>query len=519
MAEPAETLAHLTRGAAERWGERTAWTFDPPTADAPMVERTFVEVEAQTNQVAHGLARLGVRPGDGVAVLLPNVVGWPLAWLGAAKAGAYTVPVNVRYRSADAGHVLAHSGAVAIVTDLSDPELAALVDEIAPTLAALRAVVSVDELIDGSPADPPAVRVTGDTLANVQYTSGTTGLPKGCMLSHGWFCLLGLLASEWVTRLDERDVLLTAQPFSYVDPPWNVVAGLHSGGRLVVLDGFHPSTFWAKCAEHGATFFYCLGAMPTLLLAMPPAPPDRAHSVRFVSCSAIPAHRHAELEERFGAPWHELYGSTECGFDIIVTAAEHDDLVGSGLLGRPGPHREVQVVGDDGRPLPHGETGELCMRGSGLFDGYFRDPDATALALADGWYHTGDLAMVDTQGRVRFAGRTKDMIRRGGENIAAAEVEAVLTDHPAVGLAACVGVPDDLRQEEVKAFVVPVDGVAPPDLDLEDLAEFAAARLAPFKVPRYWEARSELPMTPSQRVAKHELAEDQPPAGWDSAET
>jgi len=154
-----------------------------------------------------------------------------------------------------------------------------------------------------------------------------------------------------------------------------------------------------------------------------------------------------------------------------------------------------------------------------MFDGYHKDAEATARSLADGWYHTGDLATLDAEGRVRFSGRTKDMIRRGGENIAAAEVEAVLTDHATVRLAACVAVPDDLRQEEVKAFVVPVEGVTPAEVDLGDVARFASERLAQFKVPRYWEARSELPLTPSQRVAKHELAEDPPPAGWDRAST
>jgi crotonobetaine/carnitine-CoA ligase len=237
--------------------------------------------------------------------------------------------------------------------------------------------------------------------------------------------------------------------------------------------------------------------------------------VHHVSCSAIPAHRHAELEERFGAPWHELYGSTESGLDIAVTTTDHDLLVGSGLLGRPAPHREVLVVDDHGRPRPRGETGELWVRGPGMFAGYFHDADSTSRALADGWFHTGDLVVIDDEGRVRFAGRTKDMIRRGGENIAAAEVEAVLQDQPQVRLAACIAVPDELRQEEVKAFLVPAEGLAPDEIDLAAVAEAAAQRLAPFKVPRYWEARADLPLTPSHRVAKHELTTDGPVGGWD----
>lgn len=503
------TLGHLTRTAAERWSDRVAWVFDLPAAT-----RTFAEIERQTNQIANGLIAAGVGPGDGVAILLPNVVEWPLAWIGVAKAGAFIVPINVRYRTADARHLLAHSGAVGVITDdVRHPELGALVGEIERDLPDLRLVTSVQALAAGQPDHPPTVPVVAESLANVQYTSGTTGMPKGCMLSHRYFHRIAQVTTEPAFGLDADDVMLTAQPFSYLDPQWNIAAGLYSGARVVVLDGFHPSSFWAKCAEHEATFFYCLGAMPTLMLAGPVTPEERTHRVRFVSCSAIPPHRHAELEERFGVPWHELYGSTECGADIVVTADMHDDLVGTGVLGRALPHREVVVVDEWGRPVPRGTVGELWVRGLGMFDGYYRDREATAAALAGGWYHTGDLVTIDAGGLVRFAGRTKDMIRRGGENIAAAEVEAVIQDHPAVKLAACVAVPDELRQEEVKAFVVPADGFD--DIDLEGLAEYVASRLARFKVPRYWEVRAELPLTPSQRVAKHALAETGPIAGWD----
>lgn len=503
------TLGDLTRSAAETWGDRVAWVFDLPPAT-----RTFAEVERQTNQIAHGLIAAGVHSGEGVAILLPNVVEWPLAWIGAAKAGAFVVPINVRYRSVDAGHLLTHSGAVGLITDeVRYPELRELIAAIEPDLPELRFVTSAADLGAGRPSRPPPVTVVDETLVNVQYTSGTTGMPKGCMLSHRYFDRIARVTTEHAFELDSDDVMLTAQPFSYLDPQWNIAAGLYAGARVVVLDGFHPSTFWAKCAEHDATFFYCLGAMPTLLLEAPVTAAERDHRVRFVSCSAIPPHRHAEMEERFEVAWHELYGSTECGADIVVTPAVHDDLVGSGALGRALPHREVMVVADDGRPVSRGTVGELLIRGLGMFDGYYRDPEATATALAGGWYHTGDLVTIDDDDLVRFVGRTKDMIRRGGENIAAAEVETVIQDHPAVKLAACVAVPDELRQEEVKAFVVPADGGA--EIDVAELASYVASRLAHFKVPRYWEVRTGLPLTPSQRVAKHALVEKGPIAGWD----
>jgi crotonobetaine/carnitine-CoA ligase len=265
------------------------------------------------------------------------------------------------------------------------------------------------------------------------------------------------------------------------------VAALLAGAELVVLDGFHPSSFWSKVRQYDVTYFYCLGAMPNLLLAMPPDDQDRRHRVRAVQCSAIPPNRHAELEKRWGVGWYEAFGMTETGADIRVGAAEHDELVGTGCLGHPAGHREARIV-----------DGELLLRGPGLFDGYLGHPDV----LRDGWFPTGDLARIDEAGRVYHLGRIKDTIRRSGENIAAHEVEQVLMSHPSVALAAVVSVPDEIRGEEVKAFVVLAEGA---ELTAGQLQDYCAGKLASFKVPRFWAFRDALPLTPSERVAKHQL--------------
>lgn len=233
------------------------------------------------------------------------------------------------------------------------------------------------------------------------------------------------------------------------------------------------------------TYFYCLAAMPTLLLKMTPDPADRDHRVRAVQCSAIPPALHAELEARWGVPWFEAFGMTETGADIRVSPADHDELVGSGCLGRPAAHREVRLDDD----------GQLWLRGPGMMDGYLGHPDP----FVDGWFPTGDLARLDDQGRVYLEGRLKDMIRRSGENIAAREVEDVLLAHPAVRLAAVVGVPDEIRGEEVKAYVVA------PGASEDELTTWCSERLAAFKVPRLWEFREDLPLTASHRVEKAKL--------------
>ncbi|OXM65440.1 ATP-dependent acyl-CoA ligase [Amycolatopsis vastitatis] len=493
------TLAQLVTRAAALWPERTAWVFDEYDQ-----RFTFAEVDRESSRIAAALAERRIGPGDRVAVMLRNVPAFPLTWLALAKIGAQLVPVNTNYQEFDGAHVLRHSGAKLAV---AAPEFTDLLGRIG-----LTEVITPDQL--EAAGAPPEFTPVPELPVNIQYTSGTTGAPKGCVLPNRYWTTLAVsLATDFPT-VGEDDVILTAQPFHYIDPQWNVALGLAGGATLVVLDRFHPSTFWAKVREHGVTWFYCLGLMPTLLLRQVPSEADRDHRVRAICASAIPHDLHAALEERWGVPWYEAFGMTETGGDIRMTAADHDETVGTGCIGRPSRDREVLIADDDGKPVPRGETGQLLIRGIGLMHGYHDDPEATAKAFANGWFHTGDLARMDTAGRVYYVGRTKDMIRRSGENVSADEVERALLLHPAVRLAAVVAVPDELRGEEIKAYVV-CDGDHP---EPAELAAFCAGKLAYFKVPRFWAFAGELPMTPSERVAKGELRKvADPRAGsWDA---
>ena len=248
--------------------------------------------------------------------------------------------------------------------------------------------------------------------------------------------------------------------------------------------------------------------MPKLMLETPTSPDDREHSVKRVICSAIPPADHAAIETRWGVPWYEAFGMTESGLDIAVELADHDETVGTGCVGTPMPGREVRIVDAEDRPVPAGKPGELVLRGLGLMDGYYRNPPATAEVFRNGWLHTGDVARCDAQGRFYYLTRMKDMIRRSGENIAAAEVEDVIMRHPGVRLAAVLAVEDDLRGEEVMAYVVPDDDVSREDVSPPVLSAFCAERLARFKVPRYWKYRDDLPRTPSERIRKEVLREE-----------
>jgi len=499
------TLRELVASAAQTWGDSTALVFDGTD------ERlSFGELEVRSNALANVFFDAGLRRGDRVAVMLKNRPEFPLCWLALAKIGAQMVPLNTHFQLFDACRVLEHSQPGAVVTS---SEFISVIRSCKSE--DVRLVFDVDGGGEGAadlalaaasaPTTPPSTVVRTEDAVSIQYTSGTTGTPKGCMLSNSyWSFLIRRLVDEF-PRMTAADVMLTAQPFYYLDPQWNLGVAMAAGSPLVVLDRFHPSTFWQRVRAHKVTFFYCLGLMPTLLHKSKPDPGDRDHHLRFVWCSAIPPEIHRELEDRFGVCWLEISGMTESGADLYVSPEEHDELVGSGCVGRPYSVREARVVDDRDQAVGWDEVGELVYRGPGVFDGYFRDEQATQTVFRNGWFHTGDLVRKDDAGRFYYIGRKQEVIRRSGETISAVEVENVLQSHAAIRMAACAPVPDDLRGQEVKAYIVLQPGCKPSEVGPELLAAFCLERLAYFKVPRYWEFRDELPLTSSERVKKNEL--------------
>jgi acyl-CoA synthetase (AMP-forming)/AMP-acid ligase II len=494
---PIDTLVGLLAIQALRYPDREFLRFEEGAW-------TFGEIDDWTSRLAQRLvSEDGVRAGDRVAIMLPNVVQWPIAWLAILKAGGVAVPINSSYRRADLEFVLRDSGARVMFTDA---EHAPLVDEVRAAngdLADVRIVdaVSRDELAQ-YPADRPGVDISGDTLANLQYTSGTTGFPKACMLTHDYWVRLGWICAS-AAGLGADDVALTSQPFSYMDPQWNTSLCLTIGAPLVVLPRFSASGFMADVRKHRATFCYVLGSMPTLLFKQAPSPQDRDNDLRVVLCSAIPVGLHAQLEQRWSAPWREIFGMTESGVDL-VSHPEHTADVGSGRLGQPIPTKQVRVVDPQGREVADGEPGELITSGRPMMLGYWNRPEDTAQVLRDGWLHTGDVAVREA-GSYRLVGRIKDMVRRGGENIASAEVERVLERDDTVVAAAVVGVPDELFGEEVKAFVQLAPGSPESRETAQRIIDGARTQLARFKVPRYVEFVADFPRTPSERVSKPAL--------------
>jgi crotonobetaine/carnitine-CoA ligase len=472
---------------------------------------TYADVLDTVHRVARGLLALGVKKGDKVAILLPNRLEFPCAWLAANTIGAVMVPVNARFVDEEIRYVLEHSEASVLVA--SDNQLET-VRRLKADLPHLHTIISVEEdgapgsvpfsaLLD-NPPELPTVNIDADDDAVILYTSGTTGSPKGCLATHEYFLNLGDIQGQ-LFQLTSQDRVFTAQPFYYMDPQWNTIMVMLYSATLVVAERFSTSQFWDQVRNNKITCFYCIGSMTSFLYNMPPSKLDKQHNLRMVQTSGIPPRIHRAWQERFGVPVHEIYASTETTADIAVTH-DMERKVGTGCIGRPVPYREVTIVDDDDVDVPPGEVGEIILkRGRGMMKEYYKDHEATERAFRGGWFHSGDLGYQDEDGDYHFVGRKKDIIRRGGENISAASVEQVLIDHPKILDAAVIPVPDPIRGEEVKAYVVLNPGQ---ELTAQEVIGYCEQNMAAFKVPRYLEFRDSLPKTPSERVQKQKLREE-----------
>ena len=506
-----ETIAELVRDAALLHGDKEFLRCGDKTL-------SFSQTDARTDQLAQALLAQGIGPGDRVAIMMDNVSDWPLSWFAAIKAGAITVPVNTRFGATDLAHVLKDSQAVLVLASESCTRLARDVSVGIGHPCAVRTLRELEAALDDRLADGPSPSARTDDTVNFQYTSGTTGFPKACVLSHDyWLRTAWMIAGHSGLRPD--DIVLTAQAFSYMDPQWKAVMCLMGGVPLVVLPRFSASGFWHSVRQHRATLTYVLGSMPMLLYKQPPHSDDRNHAMRLVLCSGIPRDLHRTFEVRWGSAWREVYGSTESGLDLITPPGD-EATVGSAAMGYPPAGKEVIVADERQRPVQPGHIGEILVRGRPMMKGYWNDPDGTERVFRGGWYHTGDLGRAEEGGKVLHAGRLKDMIRRGGENIASAEVESVLEAHPAVMAAAVIGIPDELFGELPKAFLQLRAGCRPTSATARSVLAHTRRQLAKFKVPAYIAFVDSFPMTPSARIQKRQLLRpggDQRTGAFDTA--
>ncbi|BBK44355.1 AMP-binding protein [Allostella vacuolata] len=501
-AEPLpRNLGALLDQIADDVPEREAWRFFETGQTI-----TYGALRGQVNRLAHGLAAIGIGHGTHVGIMLPNVPALPLTWLALARLGAVMVPVNVRYTAHEIDYVMGDSEATFLVFDREFlPAVRAFADG-RPDAAALVAVGGAvpgarawESLADGQPDTWHGPEADADDLLNIQYTSGTTGFPKGCMLTQRYWLTVGRVHAHCDAQ-DFRRILISL-PFFYMTGLWQLMMAFNQRATVFVAQRQSGSRFMDWVRAHEIDF--CI--YPTVAYKQPPAEDDARHLVKRANIYGFPAGDHAALEARFDFHAREGFGMTEIGCGTIVPI-EATDMVGTGTVGIPAPFRECRVADETGATVPVGEVGELLVRGPGILQGYYRKPEATAAAFWGDWFRTGDLFRQDERGYLYILGRTKDMVRRAGENIAAREVESILLELPEIAECAVVPVPDDTRGEEVKAYLVLQPGLTAADLPPDRVIAHCQGKLAVFKVPRYLEYRTApLPRTESGKISKPPL--------------
>ncbi|MET9247320.1 class I adenylate-forming enzyme family protein [Nonomuraea sp. NPDC003709] len=498
-----KTMPEALDAAAERWGDRLALH----EIERLQRSRTWGELRAEVSALRSGLEAAGLEPGAKVGVLISNRIEFPVTWLAVVEAGAATVPLNPKYTSREIDFVLSDAGATWLVGegDLVDRHLAD--GKIGPVGADRVAAVGPST---GAGLDYAGLLATPATarhhqaqpldVTNVQFTSGTTGLPKGCLLTHEYWLQLGIFGA--VASVDPQR-MLADHPFYYMQNQAYLMAAIACGAALYITPGLSRRKFMSWLHDYQIDFAW----IDEDLLEFPAGELDQELALRRAPVAGLPPQAYRPIEERFGIKARECYASTEIGTGTMVPY-DRDDLAGNGSMGFCAPNRESKVIDEHLSEVPAGTPGELCFRGPGMMLGYHNRPEVNAeLFLPGGWFRTGDLARKTEDGQHFFLGRIRDMIRRSGENISAAEVEQYLCAMPEIDDAAAVPVPDHDREEEVKAIVVPAEGVT---LTARQVVEWAGTGLAPFKVPRYVEFRDELPYTPSGKIHKAALRAEEP---------
>jgi fatty-acyl-CoA synthase len=476
--------------------ERKRWTFGDLLSDAEAAARALA-------------ARF--QPGERVAVWAPNLPEWIILEYGAALAGLTLVTVNPAYRPAELRFVLDQSRSVGIflVPHFRSP-MADYLAEVHPELPNLREVVLFtewDEFLASGKPDTELPQVHPSDIAQIQYTSGTTGFPKGALLTHRGLTNNARFFAE-IIRLDPGDVYVNPMPmFHTAGCSMGVLGTVQSRAVHVPVLAFDPALVLELAETERAT---ALLGVPTMLIALLEHPDLERRELSALRCavsggSTVPAELVRRIEERFGVPFNIVYGTTECSPLITETRLDDSFEDRSTTLGRPLPQTDVKVVDPvTDEPVAPGAVGELCARGYGVMAGYNANAEATAAALdADGWYHTGDLASMDERGYLRIEGRLKDMIIRGGENIYPREIEELLFAHPDVAEVAVVGQPDERWGEIVVGFV----RLATAGVGGDELGAYCRERLAPYKVPQRWFFVDAFPLTASGKIQKFKLRE------------
>lgn len=514
------TIYSAFKKTASHWPDNDFMVVLAETAQAYDIEAgalSYATALAEIERLSAQYEAAGYGHGHRVGILLENRPAFILHWLALNRLGVSIVPINPDLRIAELEYLIQHSEMLLAV---ALPSRHAELTEAAKQANYMLPLITPDQSPPAAQTPAPLVdqAITTDSECALMYTSGTTGRPKGCMLSNTyfhssgqWYADLGGLA----TLHPGSERMLTPLPLFHMNAlATSTMAMIKTGGCLIVLDRFHPRTWWESVRLSQATVIHYLGVMPAILMKLAASEQDRDHAVRFGFGAGVDGTLHQPFEARFGFPLLEAWAMTETGAAACIIANQEPRYIGTNCFGTESSAVEVLLVDDHGQPVPTNTNGELLVRRSGdnprygFFSGYWKDPEATAEAWTDGWFHTGDIVRRDENGYLHFVDRKRNVIRRSGENIAAVEVENVMQQHPAIRSIAVTAVPDDIRGDEVMALIVPHE--TPSSFERKqqlatDIVTWGLTQLAYFKVPGYVKFVEALPLTSTNKIQRGEL--------------
>jgi fatty-acyl-CoA synthase len=502
------TLGDILRRSRGRHPDKTALQFEEEVL-------TYRELDKKVNQTAHAIRRKGLKKGERAAVLSRNSMDFAILNFALAKVGVIMVPINYMLNAEDVAYVFGHADVNACFVSpefLPVAREALRLTEITPSLLSLISSPALQqdewlpfrEMIAGEESSEPEEELDDDDVAQILYTSGTESKPKGVMLTHK------SILTEYVSTIidgdmTEDDVAIHALPLFH-SAQLHCFLGpyIYLGGSGIILEQATPGLMLETVEKYQATQLFCPPTVWIALLRSADFATRDLSSLKkcYYGAAIMPVEILKELGERLpGAQFYNFYGQTEVA-PLATVLKPGEQIRKAGSAGKPALNVETIIVDDEGNEVARGEIGEIVHRTSHVMLGYYRDPEKTNAAFHGGWFHSGDLGIMDEEGFITVVDRKKDMIKSGGENVASREIEEMVYQHPKVSEVAVIGVPHPYWIEAVTAVVVPKAGE---QITSEELLDFCKERLSSFKAPKYVVIADNLPRNPSGKILKREL--------------